>query len=107
LRILAIADLERHAFLPEVKTFKELGIDVDDSSVNYRGVLLPKGAPKEVIAKCGDMFVKMFNDPQTLEKMKASGSPVKIMDRDAVIKMFQERENYLKGLLVDLKKNKQ
>lgn len=106
LKILAIADLERHPFLPEVKTFKEMGVDVDDSSVNYRGVILPKGAPKEVVDKCSAIFVKMFNDPQTLEKMKASGSPVKIMDRDAVIKMFQERENYLKGLLADLKKNK-
>jgi hypothetical protein len=29
IKILAIADMERHEFLPDVPTFKELGIDVD------------------------------------------------------------------------------
>ena len=43
LKILAVADLERHAFLPDVPTFKEMGVDVDDSSVNFRGVALPEG----------------------------------------------------------------
>jgi tripartite-type tricarboxylate transporter receptor subunit TctC len=104
LKILAIADLERHEFLPEVETFKELGFDVDDSSVNFRGVVLPKGAPKEVIEKCAAVFPKMFADPKTLKQMKESGSPVKIMNRDQVIKMFQEREKYLQGLLAELKK---
>lgn len=104
LKILAIADLERNDFLPDVKTFKEMGVDVDDSSVNFRGVVLPKGAPADVIAKCAEVFPKMFNDPKTLAKMKESGSPVRVMDREQVKKMFQEREKYLKGLLADLKK---
>jgi tripartite-type tricarboxylate transporter receptor subunit TctC len=104
IKILAVADLERHAFLPKVPTFKENGIDVDNSSVNYRGVILPKGAPKAVIEKLATVFPKMFNDKKTLKKMKASGSPVKIMTRDQVIKMFKERQAYLQELLAHLKK---
>ena len=104
LKILAVADLERHAFLPDVPTLKEGGIDVDNSSVNYRGITLPKGAPPETIKKLSEVVPKMFGDKKTLSKMKASGSPVKIMTRDEVIKMFQEREKYLKELLADLKK---
>ncbi|MFQ5851343.1 MAG: tripartite tricarboxylate transporter substrate binding protein, partial [Candidatus Binatia bacterium] len=43
LRILAVADLQRDKkFLPDVPTFKEQGIDVDDSSVNFRGIMAPK-----------------------------------------------------------------
>ncbi|MCB2191685.1 MAG: tripartite tricarboxylate transporter substrate binding protein [Deltaproteobacteria bacterium] len=106
IKILAVADLERHDFLPDVPTFKENGIDVDNSSVNYRGVILPKGAPPAVIAKLAEAFPKMFNDKKTLKKMKASGSPVKVMTRDQVIKMFKERQAYLTELLSELKKKK-
>ena len=46
----------------------------------------------------------MFNDKKVIKKMKASGSPMRVMTRDKVIRMFQERENYLKGLLKELRK---
>jgi len=106
IKILAVADVERHPFLPKVPTFKEDGINVDNSSVNYRGVILPKGAPQAVIDKLSAAMPKMFNDKKTLKKMKASGSPVKVMTRDQVIKMFKERQAYLTELLAELKKKK-
>ena len=81
-----------------------MGIDVDDSSVNFRGVAFPKGVPQDIITKCADIFPKMFNDKKVIKKMKASGSPMRVMTRDKVIRMFQERENYLKGLLKELRK---
>jgi len=104
IKILAVADLERHEFLPDVKTFKEMGIDIDDSSVNFRGVAFPKGVPQDIINKCADIFPKMFNDKKVMGKMKTSGSPVRVMTRDQVIKMFQDREEYLKVLLKELRK---
>ena len=104
LKILAIADLERNDFLPNVKTFKEMDIDIDDSSVNFRGVAFPAGVSDDIIKKCADVFPKMFSAKKTLKKMKGSGSPVRVMTSDQVIKMFQEREKYLQGLLKDLKK---
>ena len=69
-RILAIADLKRHPYLPDVKTFKEAGLDVDDSSVNFRGVALPKGTPRRSSISVRQIFPKMFNDPGILAKMK-------------------------------------
>jgi tripartite-type tricarboxylate transporter receptor subunit TctC len=104
LKILAVADLERHDFLPDVPTFKESGVDVDDSSVNFRGVVLPKGAPQEIIDQCAEIFPRMFNDKKILGKMKSSGSPVRILDRAKVQKMFKERQDYLTDLLKELKK---
>jgi tripartite-type tricarboxylate transporter receptor subunit TctC len=104
IKILAIADLERHEFLPNVKTFKEMGVAVDDSSVNFRGVAFPKGVPQEIIDKCATVFPEMFNDKKVIAKMKSSGSPRRVFKRDKVIKMFQEREKYLGGLLKELRK---
>ena len=103
IKILAIADLERHEFLPDVPTFKELEIDVDNSSVNYRGVMLPKGAPSEIVEKLSSVMPKMFSAKKTVAKMKASGSPVRVMSREEVLQMFKERETYLKKLLGGLK----
>ena len=99
LKILAVADLERHAFLPDVPTFKEKGIDVDDTSVNFRGVAFPTGVPDDVIAKCAEIFPKMFNDKKVVSKMKASGSPMRVMTRDEVKQMWEKREATLKALL--------
>jgi tripartite-type tricarboxylate transporter receptor subunit TctC len=104
IKILAVADLQRHEFLPDVKTFKEMGVDVDDSSVNFRGVAFPKGVPQAIIDKCAAVFPTLFNDKKVLAKMKASGSPVRVLARDKVIKMFQDRQTYLEGLLKELRK---
>src|SRR5210317_931752 len=40
-KILAVADLERNEFLPDVPTMMESGLDVDNASVNFRGVMVP------------------------------------------------------------------
>lgn len=104
IKILAIADIQRHEFLPDVKTFKEMGVDVDDSSVNFRGVAFPKGVPQDIIDKFAEIFPKMFNNKKVIKKMKTSGSPRRVMTRSQVITMFQERENYLGPLLKELKK---
>jgi tripartite-type tricarboxylate transporter receptor subunit TctC len=104
IKILAIADLERHEFLPDVPTFKEFGYDVDDASVNFRGVAFAKGVPQEIIDKASEVFPKMFNAKQTVAKMKESGSPIRTMTREQVTKMFKDREVFLKELLKDLTK---
>jgi tripartite-type tricarboxylate transporter receptor subunit TctC len=104
IKILAIADLQRHEFLPDVKTFKEMGVAVDDSSVNFRGVAFPRGVPQEIIDMTAAKFPKMFDDKKVIAKMKASGSPRRVITREKVIEMFQEREKYLTGLLKELKK---
>jgi len=49
LKILAVADLTRHAYLPDVPTLMESGVDVDDSSVNFRGLMVPAGTPQELL----------------------------------------------------------
>lgn len=105
LKILAIADVQRDAdFLPDVPTFKEAGIDVDDSSVNFRGIMAPKGTPPEVIDFLAERVPAMFNHKKVAKKMKDGGSPMRVLSRQQVQKMWQDRQAYLSELLAELKK---
>ncbi len=104
-KILGVADLERtKEFLPDVPTLMEQGIDVDDSSVNFRGIMAPKGTPQETIDYLAERVHMMFGDKRVAGKMTAGGSPLRIMDRAAVQEMWKKRQAYLTGLLADLKK---
>jgi len=104
IKILAIADLQREkTFLPNVPTLKEEGIDVDNSSVNFRGIMAPKGTQKEVIDFLAKQVPLMFNDNKTLGQMKKGGSPVRIMNRSEVQEMWKARKKSLTTLLAGLK----
>ena len=104
-KVLGIADLERdQEFFPDVPTFKEVGIDVDDSSVNFRGLMTRKGVPDAVVNKLAETAPKMFEAPEVVKKMKEGGSPMRVLNREQVIEMWNKRQTYLEGLLADLKK---
>ncbi|MDP5219762.1 tripartite tricarboxylate transporter substrate binding protein [Ruegeria sp. 2205SS24-7] len=101
-KILGVADLERNAFLPDVPTMQEQGLDVDNSSVNFRGVMVPKGTPPEVIEKLSVTVPEMFANSRVAKKMEAGGSPMHIMTRDEVIEMWAQRQQTLNELLAGL-----
>jgi tripartite-type tricarboxylate transporter receptor subunit TctC len=104
LKILGIADLQRDKqFLPDVATFKEQGYAVDDSSVNFRGIMVRKGTPDAVIDKLAKIVPAMFANGRVAKQMRIGGSPIRIMDRAAVKKMWAERQTFLTGLLKGLK----
>ncbi|KIC32269.1 Bug family tripartite tricarboxylate transporter substrate binding protein [Leisingera sp. ANG-S5] len=101
-RILGVADLQRSDFLPDVPTMQEQGLEVDNSSVNFRGVMVPKGTPQEVIDKLAVTVPAMFANDRVSKKMAAGGSPMHIMTRDEVKEMWAAREQTLKELLAGL-----
>lgn len=101
-KILGVFDLERNEFLPDVPTLMEQGFDVDNASVNFRGVMVPKGTPQEVIDKLAATVPEMFKNKRVAGKMKAGGSPMHIMTRDEVKAMWAAREETLKELLAGL-----
>ncbi|KIC18899.1 tripartite tricarboxylate transporter substrate binding protein [Leisingera sp. ANG-Vp] len=101
-KILGVADLQRSDFLPDVPTMQEQGLDVDNSSVNFRGVMVPKGTPQEVIDELAATVPEMFANPRVAKKMQAGGSPMHIMTRDEVKEMWAAREQTLKELLAGL-----
>lgn len=101
-KILAVADMERNEFLPDVPTMKEAGLDVDNASVNFRGIMVPKGTPQAIIKKLAATVPAMFENDRVTGKMKAGGSPMRIMKRDEVKAMWIAREETLKELLAGL-----
>jgi len=101
-KILGVFDLERNSFLPDVPTLKEDGFDVDNASVNFRGVMVPKGTPQPIIDKLAATVPTMFENARVAKRMKAGGSPMHIMTRDEVLEMWAAREETLKDLLAGL-----
>lgn len=103
LKILGIADNQRDKdFLPDVPTFKEQGFNVDDSSVNFRGIMVRKGTPKEVIDVLAAKVPEMFKNARVAKQMKNGGSPLRVLNRDQVKKMWKERQAFLSELLKGL-----
>lgn len=101
-KILGVADLERSDFLPDVPTMMEQGLDVDNASVNFRGVMVPKGTPQEVIDKLAATVPEMFKNSRVASKMQAGGSPMLVMNREEVQAMWAKRQETLQALLAGL-----
>ena len=70
-RTLAIAAEKRHPALPDVPTFKELGINWVDGA--YRGVGVPKSTPKPIQQKLSDYFALLNSDPEIKKKLEDAG----------------------------------
>ncbi|WP_216594753.1 tripartite tricarboxylate transporter substrate binding protein [Halomonas sp. PR-M31] len=103
IKILGVADQQRSdKFLPDVPTFQEVGYEVDDSSVNFRGVMAPAGVPEERLKMLSDAMVEMFNDGEIQTKMEEGGSPMRVMGREELKEMWANRQSYLKELFSNL-----
>ncbi len=72
LRALATTGLKRPAFLPNVPTVAEAlpGFEV----VNWFGLVLPAGTPREVIARLNAEITKVLALPEVREKLIAQGT---------------------------------
>ncbi|MFI5446941.1 tripartite tricarboxylate transporter substrate binding protein [Polaromonas sp. UC242_47] len=70
-RALAVAMEKRHPLLPDVPTFKELGVDWVDGA--YRGIGVPKATPLETRKKLSDMWAVLNNDPEMKELAAKNG----------------------------------
>ncbi len=101
-RILGVFDLERNDFLPDVPTMMEQGYDIDNSSVNFRGVMVPAGTPQPIIDHLASIVPAMFENGRVQSRMEAGGSPMHIMTRDEVLEMWAQRQETLEALLADL-----
>jgi tripartite-type tricarboxylate transporter receptor subunit TctC len=70
-RALAVAMDKRHPLLPDVPTFKELGVDWVDGAM--RGIAVPKGTSAEQKKKLSDLFAQLNADAEMKELAAKSG----------------------------------
>ena len=71
IRPLAVAMDKRHPLMPDVPTFKELGVNWVDGA--YRGIGVPKSTPPEARKKISDMWAALNNDAEMKELAAKSG----------------------------------
>jgi len=70
-RALAIAIEKRHPLLPDVPTFKELGVNWIDGA--YRGIGVPKSTPPEARKRLSDLWATLNNDPEMKDSASKNG----------------------------------
>jgi tripartite-type tricarboxylate transporter receptor subunit TctC len=87
LKALAITTEERNEEIPDVPTAKEQGYDlvigVD------RGIVLPKGAPKDVVDHYIGLFTVVAKDPEVQKQMEAKGSSMPFLAGDEYRAYFE------------------
>ena len=72
LRALAVSGENRASALPDVPTFKELGVPLVEPS-SWFGLFAPKGTPKDVVAKINADMNAILNDPAMRAKLEGLG----------------------------------
>lgn len=70
-RGLAIAMEKRHPLLPDVPTFKELGVEWVDGA--YRGIGVPKSTSPEARKRLSDLWAALNNEPEMKDLAAKSG----------------------------------
>ena len=89
LRALAVAMDTRHPLLPDVPTFKELGVDWIDGA--YRGIGMPKSSTPEQRKRMSDLWAALNNDPEMKELAAKSGFDLVNIGVDQMDGFMKER----------------
>ncbi len=74
---LGLAAAERAKQLPDLPTMKEQGVDLEYALV--RGIVAPKGTPKEIVDHWASVFEAAAKDPGLLAEMDAKGTDVEFV----------------------------
>jgi len=88
-RALAVAMDKRHPLLPDVPTFRELGVDWIDGA--YRGIGLPKSATPEQRKRMSDLWAVLNSDAEMKELAAKSGFELVNVGVDAMDAFMKER----------------
>ena len=88
-RALAVAMEQRHPMLPDVPTFRELGVDWVDGA--YRGIGVPKSTSPEARKRLSDTWAVLNSDPEMKELAAKNGFELINVGTDQMDAFMKER----------------
>ncbi len=100
LKALGITTPERNPDVPGLMTMKEQGYDLVMGT--DRGVMLPKGASKEVVDHYVAIFTKVANDPDVQAQMAAKGSSMPFIAGDDYRAYFEKTFDHWKKIAIKI-----
>lgn len=102
LRILALGGPERNPFYPDVPTVKEAGVDLVLG--NWRGIIAPKGTPKDRIQIIEKVFARAVKDPRYNEFLEKNRLTNDYVGTEGMIKKYFENAEVILGTLKSIEK---
>ena len=75
MRAIAVTSAKRSSVLPDLPTFHEAGLPGFDAAA-WQGVVLPAGAPADVVTKLNTEITKALQDPAVRARLAAQGADV-------------------------------
>lgn len=103
IRLLAVATAERMVDKPDLPTWKESGLNVEQWAT-FRGWAVPKGTSPEVVAYLSDLMGKVNKNPGYIKKMKAQGFPLSYQDATGYKAVIEGYDALTNTLISKLKK---
>lgn len=88
-RGLAVAMNQRHPLLPDVPTFKELGVDWVDGA--YRGIGVPRSTPPEARKRLSELWAALNADPEMQALAAKSGFELVNVGLDGMDAFMKEK----------------
>ena len=88
-RGLAVAMEQRHPLLPDVPTFRELGVDWVDGA--YRGIGVPKSTPPEARKRLAELWAALNQDPEMKELAARNGLELVQVGAEQMPAFMQEK----------------
>jgi tripartite-type tricarboxylate transporter receptor subunit TctC len=73
IKSVVISSAKRFPRLPDIPTFAEAGLPGFEST-GWFGIVAPAATPPDVIATLNAAFVKVLNDPEIVERIRALGA---------------------------------
>ena len=99
LTAIVVAAPQRLAVLPDVPTFKEMGLP-QVNRMAYYGIVGPKNLPKEVVDKVNAAVRKAVQDPAVKKRIEESGSIIMADTPEAFAKQMAEELAVYKNVVV-------
>ncbi|MBO5567189.1 MAG: tripartite tricarboxylate transporter substrate binding protein [Succinivibrio sp.] len=100
-RVLAVFSEKRLADLPDVPTLGELGY-YDKWYGSARGIVVPKGTPKEIVDFYVDAFKKTMTDPEVISAHEKAGLALDFKDNTEYGKLISDQETFCRDVVSTL-----